>query len=695
MIPRNAKKHQFRYTHLTVHVEFFIMHHKLPHFSDFNAKTFPDAFKKQLDTNQKKIATLLKQTKPFTWDNLMHPLEMLDDDLSKRFAPLSHLHAVINSPELRKAYETSLPILSAYEASVSHNKQLYEALASIDTHTLNPVQQKILADTLRNFKLAGVALSPEKQARFEAINTRLAELSNQFETNVLDAVNAFTLKITNEKRLRGLPEHAILSARERAKAAKFEGFILNLEMPCYLAVMSYAEDSALRETFYEAFVTRASDQGPHDKTLDNTPLIQEILALRHELATLVAFDSYAAFSIASKMADSTEEVFQFIASLVEQVLPEAKADDTALKAFAKTHCDIEDLKPWDVSYVSEKRKEAEYALNDEALRPYFPLPHVMSGVFKILNTLYGMTLENITEQVDTWHKDVSCYVIYDQQKTLRGYLYLDLFARPNKRGGAWMDVVQSRWRQNDASIQSPAAFLTCNFAKSASFDVPTLSHDEVVTLFHELGHCLHHVLTQVDYLSASGITGVEWDAVELPSQFFENFCWCEEGLTLLSKHAKTGEPLPKNLFDALIQSKNFQAGLLLIRQLEFAWFDFLLHDAYPGDDPNWLETALNTVRKTTAILPAMPYNRFAQSFTHLFAGGYAAGYYSYLWAEVLSSDAFSRFEEEGIFNPKTGQDFLTNILEVGSGLKAAEFFKAFRGREPSTAAFLKHHGIKA
>ena len=669
------------------------MTNQLPNFSNLDTSHFPETLKTSLETNQEKITALLKQNKPFTWGNLMHPLDELDDVLSKRWSPLSHLHSVVNSPELRETYKACLPMLSAYEAAISHNQTLYQALASIDTNTLDATQQKIMTDTLRDFKLAGVALPSEKQTRFEAINTRLAELSNQFETNVLDAVDAYKLPITDEKRLKGMPEHAIMSARARAETAKQDGWILNLEIPCYLAVVTYADDRKLREALYEAFVTRASDQGPHDSKLDNTPLIQEILALRDEKSRLLDFNSYAERSIATKMAENPKEVFDFIQSLIQHALPEAEKDVASLKHFAKTQCDISELQPWDVSYVSQKQKEAEYALNDEALRPYFPLPHVMHGIFDIIKTLYGMQLKDITESVDTWHDDVTCYAIHDSQQQLRGYLYMDLFARPNKRGGAWMDDAQSRWKLHDGSIQPPVAFLTCNFAKSAAFDVPTLSHDEVVTLFHELGHCLHHVLTQVDYLSASGIAGVEWDAVELPSQFFENFCWSKAAIKQLSQHVETKEPLPGNLFNALMASKNFQAGLHLIRQLEFAWFDFLLHDAYPGDNPAWLDEALQTVRKVTQVLPIAPYNRFAQSFSHLFAGGYAAGYYSYLWAEVLSSDAFSRFEDEGIFNPETGQDFLKKILEVGSSQKASDFFKAFRGRAPSTDAFLKHHGI--
>lgn len=666
---------------------------KLPNFSNFDPKNFPKHFKNLLKQNLSAIDALLKTNTPVTWGTLMHPLDDLDDTLSKTWSPLGHLNAVMHSPALREAYQACLPELSAYESAIHHNQALYQAIKALNTNTLDATQQKIIADTLRDFELAGVALSHNKQTRFEEISTRLAELSNQFDNNVLDAVAAYTLHITDKTRLKGLPEHAIQRASTCAKENKLEGWVLNLEIPCYLAVITYADDRELRKTMHEAYATRASDLGPHAKQFDNTDLIREILALRHEKAQLLGFKNYAEGSLATKMAESPAHVFDFIKKLVTRVLPQAKHEVEALRGFATKHCGLESLEPWDVSYVSQKKKEAEYALNDEALRPYFPRPHVINGMFEIIQTLYGIQLEDITESVDTWHPDVHCYALYDEEKQLRGYVYMDLFARPNKRGGAWMDDAQSRRKLNDGSIQPPIAFLTCNFAKSESYPVPTLSHDEVVTLFHEMGHCLHHLLTQVDYLGASGINGVEWDAVELPSQFFENFCWDPIALKQLSAHVETGEPLPTDLFNALLASKQFQASLHLVRQLEFAWFDFLLHEAYPGDEADWLTEALAQVRKTTHVLPQAPYNRSPQSFSHIFAGGYAAGYYSYLWAEMLSSDAFARFEEEGVFNANTGRDFLNAVLAVGSSQTAADFFQAFRGREASTDAFLRHHGI--
>lgn len=664
-----------------------------PSFSNMNPTSFPKHFKTLLAQNLQAIDTLLKSNTAFTWDTLMQPLDDLDNTLSKVWSPLAHLNAVMHTPELREAYQACLPELSAYESAIHHNQALFQAIQSLDTRTLDATQKKIITDTLRDFELAGVALPHDKQARFETINTRLAELSNQFDNNVLDAVAAYSLHITDKAKLDGLPEYAIQRAAACAKEKKLEGWLLNLEIPCYLAVITYAKDRELRQTMHEAYATRASDLGPNAMQFDNTAFIQEILALRHEQSQLLCFKNYAERSLATKMAENPNQVFDFISNLVAHVLPEAKREVTALKKFAHEHCALEKLEPWDVSYVSQKKKETEYALNDEALRPYFPLPHVVNGMFDIIKTLYGIQFEEITESVDTWHPDVRCYALHDETQQLRGYVYMDLFARPNKRGGAWMDSAQSRQKLSDGSIQPPIAFLSCNFAKSELYPVPTLSHDEVVTLFHEMGHCLHHLLTQVDYLGASGINGVEWDAVELPSQFFENFCWDPTALKQLSAHVETTEPLPSALFNALIASKQFQASLHLIRQLEFAWFDFLLHAAYPDDQPDWLTQALQEVRKTTQVLPQASYSRSPQSFSHIFAGGYAAGYYSYLWAEMLSSDAFSRFEEEGILNAQTGRDFLNTILAVGSSQTASDFFKKFRGREATSDAFLRHHGI--
>ncbi|MGQ3889303.1 M3 family metallopeptidase [Legionella sp. CNM-1927-20] len=664
----------------------------LPKFSQVK----PDTFVEQLDTllqeNLQKIAELLKQRQPFTWHSLMQPLEEMEDFLERFWSPMSHLHAVVNSKALRDCYQACLPKLSAYEAAIGHNDALYKAIESIDAEDLNVIEQKIVADTLKDFELSGVALSKENKVRFEAIQTRLSELSNQFENHVLDATQAFSLHLTDESRLKGLPQHALQTAKELAAEKGLEGWILNLEFPSYLAVITYADDRALREMFYQAYVTRASEQGPYAGQFDNGPIIDEILALRHEKAKLLGFANYAELSLATKMASSTSEVSHFLLDLAERAHSQAKKDIESLKQFAQSEYQLEKVEPWDIAYLSEKMRHKYYDLSQEDLRPYFPLNKVMAGLFTIIERLYGIRLE-IVPNVDTWHQDVTCYRLIDEHNIERGFIYMDLFARQNKRGGAWMDSLQSRRRVNGRHIQPPIATLTCNFAKPGANKMATLSHDELSTLFHELGHCLHHVLTQVDYLDVSGIHGVEWDAVELPSQFFENWCWEKSALELLAEHVETGEPLPDSLYQKLIAAKNFQSAMAMMRQLEFSLFDFRIHQEFNAEQKQFVQTILNQVRSQTTVVPIAKYNRFQHSFSHIFAGGYAAGYYSYKWAEVLSSDAFARFEEEGIFNPKTGRDFLHSILEVGGSKKAKDAFISFRGRPAAIDALLRHNGI--
>jgi len=612
----------------------------------------------------------------------------MEDELEKFWSPLSHVRAVMDSPALRQCYETCLPALSAYEAAIGHNKHLYSALQTLDVSVLNDTQRKIVADSLLNFRLSGVGLSLEKQERFEAIQTRLADLGNQFENNILDTENSFLLHITDEERLSGLPEHTLLAAKEAARQKDLPGWALTLEVPCYQAVVTYADDSGLRETLHKAYQTRASQEGPGG--FDNQPIMDEILSLRHEMAHLLDFNNYAELSLATKMAESPQEVLQFLNDLSSKAREQAKTEWTVLQQFAKENLQMAELKPWDLAYVSEKMSKALYDFSQESLRPYFPLTEVMQGLIQIVKKLYGMTIKTI-DKVETWHTDVQCYEISDETGKPRGYIYADLFARPAKRNGAWMDSLQSRWKKSDGNIQLPIATLTCNFA-SATGKKPALSHDEVQTLFHEFGHCLQHVLTQVDYLGASGMHGVEWDAVELPSQFFENWCWDEESLDLLTHHQETGEKLPKALFKKLQASRTFQSALAMMRQLEFSLFDFRMHLEFT-QQPGFIQQILNEVRTQTSILPIAPYNRFQNSFSHIFGGGYAAGYYSYKWAEVLSSDAFARFEEEGIFNRQTGLSFLHHILESGGSQKALEAYKAFRGHKATIDALLRHNGI--
>ncbi len=663
-----------------------------PQFTNIDVKSFGQGLEIMLQDHLVRIEKLLESNTVYTWDNLMRPLEDMDDELERFWSPLSHLHAVVNSPALRECYQDCLPKLSAYDSAIGHNKKLFSAVSSLDLNALDQAQRKIVEDALLDFKLAGVDLPEQKKHRYEEIQTQLSDLSNKFEINVLDSGQSYELHISDENRVKGLPEHALGNAAELAKEKNLSGWILNLEIPCYIAVATYAEDRSLREEIYKAYVTRASDQGPSAGKFDNSPIMNEILSLRHEKAKLLGFNNYAELSLATKMADNSAEVIDFLSDLNQKSHAQAQQEFRDLQKFAADEFALNKVEPWDIAYLSEKKKQKTYTLSQEELRAYLPLPKVMKGMLSILENLYGMHLQEISG-VDTWHPDVICYQITDSEQQTRGYIYADLFARQNKRGGAWMDSCQTRRKLKDGSVQLPVATLTCNFAKPAANKLPTLSHDEVLTLFHEFGHCLHHVLTKVDYISASGIHGVEWDAVELPSQFFENWCWEDEPLQLLTEHVDDGSSLPPELLNRLLAAKNFHSAMAMQRQLEFALFDFRIHKEFTEKSPEFITTVLNDVRSETTVVPIAAYNRFQHSFTHIFGGGYAAGYYSYKWAEVLSSDAFARFEEEGIFNKKTGRDFLHSILEVGGAKNAADAFASFRGREPQVDALLRHNGI--
>ncbi len=665
----------------------------LPQFTNISIKDFPEKLKKKLDDNLLRIDELLHTQQRYSWENLMLPMEEMEDELEKLWSPLSHLHSVVNSDELRTAYKACLPCLTEYESAISHNEALYQAIKSLDSSQLNAVQNKIVEDNLRGFRLSGVALDEEDKKRFQAIQTELSTLSNQFEDNILDSVNAFELHITDKKRLEGLPKHAIHAASELAKEKDKQGFILTLQFPSYIAVMTYAEDRALREEIYQAYATRASEKGPQAGQFDNSSIMEQILALRYEKAQLLGFKNYAELSLASKMAESTDQVMEFLLDLSSRAHRQGEFEFKRLEAFGAEHFDIEKVEPWDIAYLSEKKKQKMFSFSQEDIRPYLPENKAFEGMFAITNRLYGIEFEKV-DDVDVWHQDVDCFKLRDEQGQVRGYIYSDLFARANKRGGAWMDVMQTRRKRQDGSIQLPVATLTCNFARPAAGDEARLSHDELLTMFHEFGHCLHHVLSKVDYLDASGVHGVEWDAVELPSQFFENWCWEQSALALLTGHVETGEPLPPALYDNLLASKNFQSAMAMLRQLEFSLFDFKIHSDYAGPETGFVMKKLAEVQEQTTVVPVASYNRFPHSFSHIFAGGYAAGYYSYKWAEVLSSDAYSRFEDEGIFNSHTGRDFMHFILEVGGSKPAMDAFVGFRGRKAKIDALLKHNGIK-
>lgn len=666
------------------------MPRSLPQFSTLDPETFPSRLNALLTRHLEATESLL-DTCPRTWDTLMQPLEQMDNALEIFWSPLSHLQSVTDSEALRACVENCLPKLSAFETAMGQNVRLFEAMRALRETLTHPVDQKILDDALLDFTLSGVTLSETDKKRFEAIEARLAELSHQFQNRVLDATDAFSLQITDEARLKGLPEHALHAARERAQQKGLPGWLLNLEFPCFQAVMTCAEDRALRAEMHLAWQTRASDAGPFAGQYDNSACMQEMLMLRAEKACMLGFGNFAELSLATKMAKTPTEVIDFLTDLCRRARKQAEAEYASLKTFAAAHCGLETLEPWDIGYVSEQQRHACFDITQESLRPWFSEPQVLQGLFDIIKRLYGVTFEPV-EGVDVWHPDVKCLALLDAERAIRGYLYVDLFARARKRGGAWMDACQSRWRMPDGSLQLPVATLTCNFAKPAAGRVPALSHEEVITLFHEMGHCLHHLLTRVERLGASGIRGVEWDAVELPSQFHENWCWDFEALSGLSAHVETGEPLPRALFDKMLAARNFQSALSMLRQVEFALFDFQLHLA-DAASPKVIDHTLEAVREQTAVLPLAPYQRFAHSFSHIFGGGYAAGYYSYLWAEVLSSDAFARFEEEGIFNADTGRDFLRCVLEVGGSRPAAVSFQSFRGRAPAIDALLRHNEI--
>lgn len=670
----------------------------LPLFSQIKPEHIQPAVEQAIADCRAKVEEVLASDAAPSWESIIIPLAESDDRLSRIWSPVSHLNSVQNSEALREAYEACLPALSEYGTWVGQHKGLYEAYKSIKESeafaTLSQAQQKTMVDELRDFELSGIGLPADQQKRYGDISKRTSELSSNFSNNVLDATMGWSKHITDETELSGLPESAMAAAKAAAEAKELDGWLLTLEMPSYIPIMTYCDNKPLRREIYEAFVTRASDRGPNAGKWDNTDLISETLQLRHEVSRLLGFSSYSEKSLATKMAESPTQVLGFLNDLAAKAKPQGEREVEELKAFVKEEFDIDELDLWDVTYYSEKLKQKLYQISDEELRPYFPESKAVSGLFEVLNRLFGMTVVE-REGVDVWHESVRFFDILDSTNTLRGSFYLDLYAREHKRGGAWMDECRVRRITENGELQTPVAYLTCNFSKPVGGKPALFTHDEVVTLFHEFGHGIHHMLTKIDVASVSGINGVPWDAVELPSQFLENWCYEEEALAFISGHYETGEPLPKEMLDKMLAAKNFQSGMFILRQLEFGMFDFTLHTNYDPDLGAKVLETLADVKAKVAVLPSVEWNRFSHSFSHIFAGGYGAGYYSYLWAEVLSADAFSRFEEEGIFNTETGQSFLNNILEMGGSEEPMELFKRFRGREPQVDAMLRHAGIDA
>ena len=670
----------------------------LPPFSRISAEHVEPAIDTLLAENRKAVKALLAATEDYTWDNLIQPLEDMDDRLSRLWSPISHMNSVVNSEALRAAYNACLPKLSEYGTEMGQNVRLYQAYKAIrdskQYEQLDTAQKKVIDNALRDFHLSGVDLPDDKKARFKKIQQQLSQLTTKFEENVLDATQGWTKHIDDETRLAGLPESACAMAKQAATQKQLNGWLFTLDFPSYFAVMTYADDRELRSEMHQAYVTRASDQGPNAGKWDNSELMEEILALRHELAQLLGYQTYAERSLVTKMADTPERVLGFLHDLAKRSKPVADKELHELEAFAHNEHGVAKLEPWDIGYYSEKLRQHTYAISQEELKPYFPETSVIPGMFEVVKRLYGMRIQ-VVDSVDVWHPDVRFYEIRDEQGTLRGEFYLDLYARENKRGGAWMDDCIGRKRNADNSIQTPVAYLTCNLTPPIGDDPALFTHDEVITLFHEFGHGLHHMLTRIDHVGVSGINGVAWDAVELPSQFMENWCWEKEALDLIAEHYQTGEDIPEEMYHKMYAAKNFQAGMQMVRQLEFSLFDFRMHHEYVPGKGAHIQQILDEVRQEVAVIKPAPYNRFQHGFTHIFAGGYAAGYYSYKWAEVLSADAFSLFEEEGIFNHQTGLRFLHAVLEQGGTREPMDLFVEFRGREPEIDALLRHSGIAA
>ncbi|MEP4890209.1 MAG: oligopeptidase A [Aliiglaciecola sp.] len=669
----------------------------LPQFTQIKTAEIKDSIEEAI-TNCKNTINRVLEQETVSWQNVIQPIDEIDDLLSKLWSPVSHMNSVVSNDELREAHDACLPLLSAYGTWVGQHKGLYDAYIQIkqsaEFATLTEAQQKVIDNGIRDFTLSGVALEDSKKQRYGEIKSRLSDLSSTFSNNVMDATLAWQKHITDKSELAGLPDSALDAAQQLAQSKELEGWLFTLDIPSYLPVMTYADNRSLREEMYRAYTTRASELGPNGGEFDNTKIIEETLALRHELANLMGFKNYAERSLATKMAESTAQVTGFLEDLAKRSKPQAQKDLQDVTEFAKSQHQMSELKAWDLAYYSEKLKQQEYSISDEQLRPYFPEKQVVSGLFEVVNRLYKLDIVQ-RENVDVWHKDVKYYDIVDSNGELRGSFYLDLYARPRKRGGAWMDECQVRRTQVDGQLQYPVAYLTCNFNGPVGDKPALFTHDEVITLFHEFGHGIHHMLTKVDVAGVSGINGVPWDAVELPSQFLENWCWQPEALAFISGHYQTGEALPKDLLDKMLAARNFQSAMQMMRQLEFSLFDFTLHEQYQQENPVNVQNFIEKVREKVSVLKAPEFNRFQNSFGHIFAGGYAAGYYSYKWAEVLSSDAFSRFEEEGIFNPQVGSDFLHNVLEMGGSKEPMALFVAFRGREPEVDALLRHSGIAA
>ena len=688
----------------------------LPRFAQIQPEHVAPAIEQLLAENRALIVRLLADETPPTWDTFVVPMEDANERVSRAWGPVGHLNMVMNSPELREAYNATLPVLTQYYAELGQNLGLFNKFKLLrngaEFETLSAARKKIIENELRDFRLGGAELSEDNKARYLAIQERQSELTSRFSDNLLDATNDFTLVIQNKAELSGLPEDVLQTAEQAAVAANKTGWLFTLKAPSYMPVMQFADDRALREQMYRAYATRASEFGKPE--WDNSPLMDEIVALRGEEARLLGFANFGELSLAAKMAETPQQVVEFMRELAQRARPFAEKDLAELRGFAAKELGLNELHSWDATYASEKLREQRYAFSEQEVKQYFPEDAVLAGLFKLVETLYGLFITPAKAPI--WHESVRFFDIRDEQDALVGRFYFDLYARSSKRGGAWMDDVIGRRRLADGrppqsspasgrgskriaarisrrQIQTPVAYMNCNFAAPVGGKPAVFTHDEVITLFHEFGHGLHHLLTEVEDLGVSGISGVEWDAVELPSQFMENYCWEWDVLLDMTRHVENGEPLPRALFDKMLAAKNFQSGLQTLRQVEFAVFDMLMHSAFEAGGGKTILQLLDEVRDEVAVLIPPEFNRFPNSFAHIFAGGYAAGYYSYKWAEVLSADAYSLFEEHGVLNPDVGARFRSEVLAMGGSRGAMESFTAFRGREPGIDALLRHNGL--
>lgn len=676
----------------------------IPDFSKFKISDVKEAVVYQIDQCKKTIEQTLEKLKvsnQYTYENLVEPIDAQDLIFERAWSVISHLNSVMNSDELRDVYQECLPIISDYGTYVGQHEGLYQAFQKLQQDasyaSLAFDQKKYIDNVMRDFHLSGIGLDESKKKEFGELSSSLSELYAKFSNNIMDATLNWRKHITDESQLKGIPVIVVQAARQLAQAKGLDGYLFTLDAPSYMPLLMHADSEELRKECYLAYITRASDVGPNAGKWDNRPIIREILAKRSRLSQLLGFNNYAEYSLATKMAKNTDQVVDFLNDLVNNCHKQGEEDLAALKKFAKEEYNKEELNPWDISYYGEKLKEKLYKISSEDLRIYFPLPQVLNGLFTVANKLFGIKIVENTKSVNVWHKDVMFFDVYDQNDNLIAGFFLDPYAREHKKGGAWMDDCVGREVAKDGSVQRPIAYLVCNFSAPVEDQPSLLLHGDVTTLFHEFGHGLNLMLTKIDTKGVSGISGVEWDAVELPSQFLENWCWEPEALKFISSHLKTKEPIPDHLVQKLLDAKNYHAAMFFLRQLEFGLLDFKLHldyETHHGEDLNYIDQVLATVRKQVAVTPIHPLNRFEDSFSHIFAGGYAAGYYSYLWAEVLSADAFSRFEEEGIFNSKTGKDFMDCILSTGGAYDALDNFIKFRGRAPKVDALLRHNGIK-